>query len=141
MNKRKARPKNSKQAKLKKRRVVTVVTNRADMRVKSVFRLRQMRDWVKWITSLPGWSYRKLSTKTRRKFGWWQHIGSGHFQVCVYRQDYDRLKDIYDLLQINADLNRREVGLLLDIIEYRGKMDAALSKLIVIERQRVAPTI
>lgn len=100
-----------------------------------------MRDWTKWITSQQGWSYRTLASKTRRKFGWWQHIGAGHFRVRVYRQDYDRLKDIYDLLQVNANLDRREVGLLLDIIEHRGKMDAALGKLIAIERQRVTTAI
>ncbi len=139
MSKRKVSVKSHSNRKRNQTRIVTIVTLKKETRVLSLHRLYQMRDWAKWITSQQGWSYRILASRTRRKFGWWQHIGAGHFRVCVYRQDYDRLKDIYDLLQVNANLDRREVGLLLDIIEHRGKMDAALGKLIAVERQRVAP--
>lgn len=113
-------------------------TTRTKSAFKSVsatpYQVRRMADMARWIAEHRG--YRWLAKFTTRSFGYWQHIATRDGQCKPKLDDYLTLKRIYDILQDGANLDSEMVALLLEIMEHRGQMDAALARLMMLVRRR-----
>jgi hypothetical protein len=93
-----------------------------------------MSEMTRWIAERRG--YRWLAKFTTRSFGYWQHVAVGDGQVKPRLDDYNTLKRIHDILKDDANLDSDIVMLLLEIMEHRGRMDAALARLINLIRHK-----
>ncbi len=98
---------------------------------------RNLQAMVLWLKDRRRGGYRWLARHTPRgapAFGWWQRVATGKRDVKPTRADFEAVRRLYDLMQEESDMDENRLALLLDIIEHRGAMDAALSKLIRLVR-------
>lgn len=100
-----------------------------------------LQTMVLWLKDQRPGGYRWLARHTPRgatAFGWWQRVATGKRDVKPARADLEAVRRLYDLMQEEHDIDEQVLTLLLDIIEHRGAMDAALSKLIRLIRGKAA---
>ena len=107
----------------------TVANERA-----TAYQVRRMAEMVRWIRKEHG--YRWIAKFTTRSFGYWQHIATGDKQCKPKIDDYNRIKTIYGILKDGAALDTEIVSLLLEVQEHRGRMDAALARLLNLVRRK-----
>lgn len=98
------------------------------------YQVRRMADMARWIAERRG--YRWIARFAGHSFGYWQHIATRDGQCKPKLDDYLTLKRIFDILQDGANLDSEMVALLLEIMEHRGQMDAALARLMALVRKR-----
>lgn len=95
--------------------------------------VRRMSEMALWIAERK--SYRWIAKFTTRSFGYWQHVAARDGQVKPRLDDYTTLKRIYDIVRDGAALDSEMVALLLEVMEHRGRMDAALARLLNLVRR------
>ena len=127
----------SKQKSLRQKRQNRSVASAQNSRLTGRYMLKHMTIMVKWLAEHRKGGYRWIQGHTSRKFGWWQHVGTGNYKtIKPTKNDYDMIKRIYDLLQDDVSTDNELLDTLLEIFEYRGKLDAALSRAVTIVRRR-----
>ena len=98
------------------------------------YQMRRMADMIHYIRKEHG--YRWIAKFTTRSFGYWQHVATGDKQCKPRVDDYNRIKMIYGILIDGAAMDSEMVRLLLEVMEYRGQMDAALARLLNLVRRK-----
>ena len=102
----------------------------------TAYQLRRMSEMVRWIVTGRRGGYRWLAKFTTRSFGYWQHIATKSGRVKPTVSDYNTIRRIHDILRDGAALDTEMVGLLLEVMEHRGKLDAALARLLGLVRRK-----
>lgn len=100
---------------------------------------REMTTMLDWLrTRRPG-GYRWVARHTSRgpqAFGWWERVATGKRDVRPTVEDLRSLRRLYDLLVEEHDIDDQVLTLLLDVLEHRSAMDAALTKLVKLIRAK-----
>lgn len=80
--------------------------------------------------------YRWFERFGKHRFGWYEHIGAGHFdQVRATADDFEDVKQVYDLIKEDEKIDAELLTLLLDLIAKRAETDLIMDRIIVIARR------
>lgn len=97
---------------------------------------KRLKTMVLWLQERK--SYRWLEKYTGRGHGWWQQVGAGHRnRVAPNHGDLVNIQHIYEIMQADQSIDTEALNLLLDVMEAKGRMEVALTKLINMSRKRI----
>lgn len=96
---------------------------------------KRFKTMVLWLQDRH--SYRWLEKYTGRTHGWLQQVGAGNRKrVAPNHADLTNVSRLYEIVQADQALDAEALTLLLEVMEARARMDAALTKLISMARKR-----